>query len=57
MALTSGTRLGLYEIESAASDLDDAHEHVHGPDCDHTHEPAQISHLAEPAKSAKRAAN
>src|SRR5215472_13683071 len=22
------------EIEQAASDLDDAHEHVHGPDCD-----------------------
>jgi FKBP-type peptidyl-prolyl cis-trans isomerase SlyD len=27
------------EIEDAAADLDDAHEHVHGPDCDHTHEP------------------
>jgi FKBP-type peptidyl-prolyl cis-trans isomerase SlyD len=25
------------EIEDAASDLDDAHEHVHGPDCDHEH--------------------
>ena len=25
------------EIEDAASDLDDAHEHVHGPDCDHDH--------------------
>jgi FKBP-type peptidyl-prolyl cis-trans isomerase SlyD len=27
------------EIERAAADLDEAHEHVHGPDCDHTHEP------------------
>jgi FKBP-type peptidyl-prolyl cis-trans isomerase SlyD len=27
-----------HEIEHAASDLDDAHEHVHGPDCDHSHE-------------------
>jgi FKBP-type peptidyl-prolyl cis-trans isomerase SlyD len=26
------------EIERAASDLDTAHEHVHGPDCDHSHE-------------------
>ena len=26
------------EIERAASDLDEAHEHVHGPDCDHDHE-------------------
>ena len=25
------------EIEQAAADLDDAHEHVHGPDCDHHH--------------------
>jgi hypothetical protein len=25
------------EIENAASELDDAHEHVHGPDCDHSH--------------------
>jgi FKBP-type peptidyl-prolyl cis-trans isomerase SlyD len=25
------------EIERAASDLDEAHEHVHGPDCDHDH--------------------
>jgi FKBP-type peptidyl-prolyl cis-trans isomerase SlyD len=25
------------EIEQAASELDDAHEHVHGPDCDHEH--------------------
>lgn len=30
------------EIERAASDLDDAHEHVHGPDCDHTHEPMTL---------------
>jgi FKBP-type peptidyl-prolyl cis-trans isomerase SlyD len=27
------------EIGRAAADLDEAHEHVHGPDCDHTHEP------------------
>jgi FKBP-type peptidyl-prolyl cis-trans isomerase SlyD len=27
------------EISHAAEDLDDAHEHVHGPDCDHSHEP------------------
>ena len=26
------------EIEQAASDLDEAHEHVHGPDCDHDHD-------------------
>jgi FKBP-type peptidyl-prolyl cis-trans isomerase SlyD len=25
------------EIEQAAADLDEAHEHVHGPDCDHDH--------------------
>jgi FKBP-type peptidyl-prolyl cis-trans isomerase SlyD len=25
------------EIMQAAEDLDDAHEHVHGPDCDHDH--------------------
>jgi FKBP-type peptidyl-prolyl cis-trans isomerase SlyD len=25
------------EIERAASELDEAHEHVHGPDCDHEH--------------------
>ncbi len=31
------------EIERAAADLDDAHEHVHGPDCDHTHEPLTLS--------------
>lgn len=30
------------EIEQAASDLDDAHEHIHGPDCDHTHEPVAL---------------
>ncbi len=28
------------EIEDAASLLDEAHEHVHGPDCDHDHEVA-----------------
>jgi len=27
------------EIERAAADLDEAHEHVHGPDCDHGHDP------------------
>lgn len=26
------------EIHKAASDLDEAHEHVHGPDCDHDHQ-------------------
>jgi FKBP-type peptidyl-prolyl cis-trans isomerase SlyD len=26
------------EIEGAASDLDEAHEHIHGPDCDHHHD-------------------
>lgn len=30
------------EIERAASDLDEAHEHVHGPDCDHDHEPVAL---------------
>ncbi len=30
------------EIQEAASQLDDAHEHVHGPDCDHSHEPVPI---------------
>jgi FKBP-type peptidyl-prolyl cis-trans isomerase SlyD len=31
------------EVERAAAELDDAHEHVHGPDCDHHHgEPAAI---------------
>lgn len=30
------------EIQEAASQLDEAHEHVHGPDCDHTHEPTPI---------------
>jgi FKBP-type peptidyl-prolyl cis-trans isomerase SlyD len=30
------------EIEHAASDLDDAHEHVHGPDCDHSAEPTPV---------------
>ncbi len=27
------------EIEKAAAELDEAHEHAHGPDCDHSHEP------------------
>jgi FKBP-type peptidyl-prolyl cis-trans isomerase SlyD len=32
------------EIEHAAAQLDEAHEHVHGPDCDHDHadEPVQL---------------
>jgi FKBP-type peptidyl-prolyl cis-trans isomerase SlyD len=30
------------EIEAAARSLDEAHEHVHGPDCDHDHEHAVI---------------
>jgi FKBP-type peptidyl-prolyl cis-trans isomerase SlyD len=30
------------EIERAASDLDDAHAHVHGPDCDHEHDDMPI---------------
>jgi FKBP-type peptidyl-prolyl cis-trans isomerase SlyD len=38
------------EIARAASDLDEAHEHVHGPDCDHVHEPVG---LQAPAKHGK----
>jgi len=30
------------EIEQAAVDLDDAHEHVHGPDCTHAHDPLRL---------------
>jgi FKBP-type peptidyl-prolyl cis-trans isomerase SlyD len=30
------------EIHEAATQLDEAHEHVHGADCDHDHEPAPI---------------
>jgi hypothetical protein len=30
------------EIHQAAAQLDEAHEHVHGPDCDHDHEPISI---------------
>lgn len=30
------------EIEQAAASLDEAHEHVHGPDCDHTHDPVSL---------------
>jgi len=26
------------EVEEAAAELDEAHEHVHGPDCDHDHD-------------------
>jgi FKBP-type peptidyl-prolyl cis-trans isomerase SlyD len=37
------------EIERAAADLDEAHEHVHGPDCDHSHE-----HLVLPGLSSAR---
>jgi FKBP-type peptidyl-prolyl cis-trans isomerase SlyD len=36
------------EIEDAASELDDAHEHVHGPDCDHSHEhPVQVGQAGQ----------
>jgi FKBP-type peptidyl-prolyl cis-trans isomerase SlyD len=31
------------EIHDAAAQLDDAHEHEHGPDCDHSHEDAPIA--------------
>jgi FKBP-type peptidyl-prolyl cis-trans isomerase SlyD len=30
------------EVQRAAADLDEAHGHVHGPDCDHTHEPLAV---------------
>ncbi|HXX65968.1 MAG TPA: peptidylprolyl isomerase [Polyangiaceae bacterium] len=30
------------EIDRAAADLDEAHEHVHGPDCDHEDEPLRV---------------
>ncbi|MDP9150584.1 MAG: peptidylprolyl isomerase [Myxococcota bacterium] len=30
------------EVEKAAADLDEAHEHEHGPDCDHSHEPVAL---------------
>ena len=30
------------EIDHAAAELDEAHEHVHGPDCEHGAEPARI---------------
>jgi FKBP-type peptidyl-prolyl cis-trans isomerase SlyD len=30
------------EIEHAAAELDEAHEHVHGPDCDHDHDEAPV---------------
>jgi hypothetical protein len=33
------------EIEEAAASLDEAHEHQHGPDCDHTHEGPVTSSL------------
>jgi FKBP-type peptidyl-prolyl cis-trans isomerase SlyD len=31
------------EIEDAAAELDEAHEHVHGPDCDHDHQGELVS--------------
>jgi FKBP-type peptidyl-prolyl cis-trans isomerase SlyD len=37
------------EVRRAAADLDLAHEHVHGPDCDHSHEPVGVRALARPA--------
>jgi FKBP-type peptidyl-prolyl cis-trans isomerase SlyD len=30
------------EVHEAAADLDEAHEHVHGPDCDHEHDPVAL---------------
>lgn len=30
------------EVERAAAQLDEAHEHAHGPDCDHVHEPVVL---------------
>jgi FKBP-type peptidyl-prolyl cis-trans isomerase SlyD len=30
------------EIGQAAADLDEAYQHVHGADCDHTHEPTAL---------------
>jgi FKBP-type peptidyl-prolyl cis-trans isomerase SlyD len=30
------------EIKRAAADLDEAQAHVHGPDCDHDHEPVAL---------------
>jgi FKBP-type peptidyl-prolyl cis-trans isomerase SlyD len=38
------------EIEQAASDLDDAHEHVHGPDCDHDHDHEPVALGSGPRK-------
>ncbi len=35
------------EIEAAARAMDDAHEHVHGPDCDHEHGPEGHVHGAD----------
>jgi FKBP-type peptidyl-prolyl cis-trans isomerase SlyD len=31
------------EIAHAAADFDDAYQHEHGPDCDHSHEPLPIA--------------
>jgi FKBP-type peptidyl-prolyl cis-trans isomerase SlyD len=30
------------EVEEAATNFDEAHEHFHGPDCDHEHEPVSL---------------
>ena len=40
------------EIHKAAAQLDEAHEHVHGPDCDHDHD-----HDHEPVAIGKRSVN
>jgi FKBP-type peptidyl-prolyl cis-trans isomerase 2 len=31
------------EIHAAAHELDVAHEHVHGPDCDHEHQDPPVA--------------
>jgi FKBP-type peptidyl-prolyl cis-trans isomerase SlyD len=36
------------EIGRAAADLDEAYQHVHGPDCDHTHEPNPLREIIRP---------
>lgn len=33
------------EIQHAASELDEAHEQVHGPDCGHDHEPIRVGRI------------
>jgi FKBP-type peptidyl-prolyl cis-trans isomerase SlyD len=42
------------EIGHAAADLDEAYQHVHGPDCDHTHEPTPLRETARPAEEPRR---